>query len=728
MQVIKRDGTIAEFNKTKIEDAVTLANSRTDKVIPGLGKEVAETLSLECGQEPISITKVEAMVESALSRLDADTYRAYSTYRQAREDVRFKGSDIAQHVRDIIFNERDERENGNLDENTFAGRSSKMSSVLSEEFTRTHLVSRESLEAFDKGAIHIHDFSSYAKGDHNCTTIDLADLLANGCITKNGGVRPPKSFRAAINQTYLLIGSISQNQFGGCAITGFDSIMAPYIKSTFVREYTKVCTDLGISIDSRVVDVWTNGIDNIVGLASIEVKAYNIAYRIAIQELYQGMESLMHSLATTHSREGNQLSFSSINYGNDSTPEAALVSKCILEVRAQGIGINREIPVFPIGVFQYSPCLHGEGKPLEWLFDMACESTSKNVYPNYVYVPDEASKLDWRAKESSMGCRTQNGIDRHNDTLDRTGRGNISPVTLSLPYVALEAEGSFEKFQSLIFDTYLPLMEKTLLDRFDYQANQKAKSAPFLYANRVLKSAEPIQPTDTVRAALKHGSLVFGYIGMAEACNCLFGKHHGEDSDVHAIMYEFMSKVKAYTDSASDRNDLNMSLYATPAESLCLKARNKAVKQFGVVENVTDREYFTNSHHVPVYYNISGVHKIDKEVPFSKLATAGNIIYNEFTGEASNNPKAVKTMVRTAMDREVPYYAANIPRDTCACCGYKGWNMSECPKCGSTEIKELRRITGYTTSEVKQMNDGKQAEVRDRVKHVHVNSLGIICE
>ena len=699
IEVIKRDGTKALFNSTKITEAVNLANNRTDNIDTLLGGKVSFLVEDKLDKGTHHISKIESLVEEFLKSLSRETYKEYSSYRQERVDSRFKGSDTAQTTYDIILGGRNERENGNLDENTFSAKNSKIASAIGEEFSRVEIVSKDILEAFDKGYIAIHDFGSYHLGSHNCTTIDLEDLLKGGFKTKNGGVRQPKSVRSALDLAYLLIGTISQNQFGGCAIQGIDSCLAPYLEMSYNKHLAKA--------------------ESLIGKCD---KSIELAESYTHDELYQAMEGFFHNLSTAHTREGNQLSFSSINYGNDTNEYAVKISKCILETRKKGIGNNREVVTFPIGIFQYSPCLHGEGKELEWLFDLATESTAKNVYPNYVYVSDEESTMEWKAKMSTMGCRTQNGYDRHAKTMDRTGRGNISPVTINLPFIALQAKGNIEKFNEILQDT-LKLTEKALLERFEYQASQKGKNAPFLYENGVLKSDKPIGKEDSVRGALKHGSLVFGYVGLAETLVALTGKHHGESKDSYELGLDIITSMREYADEASDRNDLNMSLYATPAESQAMKLRNKTAKEFGVIEGVTNKEYFTNSHHIPVYYPITASEKMKLEVPFDKLATAGNIMYVEMTGDASDNPKAVKSLIREAMGLEIPYFAVNVPIDTCNKCGFKHFDLEVCPKCGGTEIKQLRRITGYTTSEVKNMNDGKQAEVRDRVKHVSFNNL-----
>lgn len=720
MTVIKRDGTEVPFDGSKIVNAVDMANKRTHTKERELGKWVCHEVLVEFSEiNKVSITKIEDAVEKFLKELSPCTYAEFSTYRQERMDNRFKGSDLAQRMEDILVHDENERENGNMSEEIFSGKSSKIAATSGAQYSRTHLIDPEVLKAFDKGVLHIHDFSAYHLGNHNCTTVDLESLLKGGLKIKNGGTREPKTIRVALAQTYLLIGAISQNQFGGCAVTSIDTCLAPYLKRTFYDNFAKTLKLLDIQEEVELKTHWET-MDTT--QSDMIQKAQAISRAYALDDLDQGMKGFFHDLSGSSAREGSQLSFSSINYGNDTDPDAVLISKSILETRAKGIGNLREIVIFPIGIFQYSPMLHGEGMPLEWLFDMAVESTAKYIYPNYVYVPNKSCNLDWKAKESTMGCRTQNAYDRHATTVDRTGRGNISPITISLPYLALEANGDYEIFKDLLQDA-LKLTEKGLLDRFDYQVSQKGKNAPFLYENGVLKSDKPIGEEDTVREALKHGSLVFGYLGMAEALVALFGKHHAESEDSYSKALEIVNLISEYASECSDRNDLNFSPYATPAESLCMKARDKAFKEFGEVEGVTDREYFTNSHHIPVYYPITASKKMELEVPFDKIATAGNIMYVEMTGDASDNPKAVKSLIREAMDLEVPYFAVNVPRDTCNNCGYKSYDLEKCPKCDCTEIKQLRRITGYTTSEVKNMNDGKQAEVRDRVKHVSFNNL-----
>jgi ribonucleoside-triphosphate reductase len=637
-----------------------------------------------------------------------------------RADKRYSGSNICSQQKAIHDGSANTNENANLNEEAFGGQINKTVEVTSGEYSRVMLLEPDVLKAFDEGRIHIHDFaSSYSFGMHNCTTIDLEPLLKNGYVTKNGGVRGANSIGTALHLVYAIFGMQSNQQFGGVSSGKFDYDLAPYLAISYKKHFNNQLYSQGFveSMEEakelaetlpiiRIDDKWNDIYDNV----------HDKAKYFTLKELHGGLEALFHNLVTSESRSGNQLPFTSINYSGTTSVEAKYIAEYILKVRQEGIGPNKEIPIFPIGIFQYEEKYHGPGGTHEDLFKKAVECTTKCIYPNYVKVEDQFVDGDPDCKNSTMGCRTMNAFDRHGRGHARSRRGNGAPVTINLPYLALLSEGNIGKFKTLLQE-HLLLAERSLLARYKRQKTRIAGNAPYQYRNRILETDNVLDKQDSVEEAIKHLSYVFGYIGLAEALTCLVGKHHGASDEAYALGLEIIGIIKKYADAASDRNDLNMGCYATPAESLCMKALKKTKDRFGVVEGVTDKNYFTNSHHIPVDFEVTLFAKINLEQPFTELATSGTITYVELPADARHNLSAVEDIIRYAMHINIPYFAVNVPLDSCYECGHKGYDLKECPKCKSKKIKKLRRVTGYLTTDVAHMNDGKKSEVSDRVKH-----------
>lgn len=426
----------------------------------------------------------------------------------------------------------------------------------------------------------------------------------------------------------------------------------------------------------------------------------------------------------------SQVPFTSINFGTDISPEGRLVTKSLLEASIDGIGKLHRTSIFPISIFKYKKKVNGlPGTPNYDLYQLAIKSLSKRIYPNIVNCDFSLyPETDNPAEEMmTMGCRTMLGWDRHGLGFNRMGRGNITPVTLNLPMLGVKhgictGEREVADLDAFYEDFYeqLKIAEKGLMDRWEWIASQKSQSGYFAHANGIFKNTlgRKLELDEEVRESLKHGSLALGYCGLAECCKALFGKTHGEDDKVYEFALDLITRIKKYCDEASERNDMNFSCYATPAESTCMTFRNKIVDRYGVIEGVSDREYITNSHHIPVYQNISIIDKLKKEAPFGKLATAGNITYVEIDSSIQNNPKAIEKIINTAMELDIPYLAINFPIDTCMNCGYSGEiNVDNCPACHHDNIERLRRVTGYITTDYSKFNKGKIAEVEDRVKH-----------
>jgi ribonucleoside-triphosphate reductase len=473
------------------------------------------------------------------------------------------------------------------------------------------------------------------------------------------------------------------------------------------------------------------GIDENTPIDSEKYKKFAKAYQYAIEQLdkegQQAAQGLYHNLNTLESRQGSQVPFTSINLGRDISPEGRAVTEDILNASIDGIGKYHQTSIFPISIFQYKKGVNAHpGDPNYDLKRLALKSLSKRIYPNWVNCDYSNAHEDLSNPDtyfSTMGCRTAIGYDRHGLGYIRQGRGNNVPITIILPKIGIDngiclgtrTKPDLEGFWADLEEA-LRITEKGLLERYAIMIRQSPEAAPFMYQNNTIQGARDCK--ENVEEALKHNTLGFGYIGVAEMCQALFGKNHAEDPDVHAFALSVVKHIKDYADEASERNDLNMVCYATPAESLCHTAVKALRKQYGVIENVTSRDYLTNSHHVPVWQDISIYDKLKVEAPFCKYPTGGCITYIELPSSFMKNLDAVEDIIDYAFDElDIPYLAFNFPIDTCLDCGHTGEIDTTCPECGSDNIQRLRRVTGYLTTDYTHFNTGKQRETEDRVKH-----------
>lgn len=473
------------------------------------------------------------------------------------------------------------------------------------------------------------------------------------------------------------------------------------------------------------------GIDENTSIDSEKYKKYAKAYEYARLQLekegQQAAQGLYHNLNTLESRQGSQVPFTSINLGRDTSPEGRQVTKDILNASIDGIGKYHQTSIFPISIFQYKQGVNANpGDPNYDLKRLALKSLSKRIYPNWVNCDYSNAHEDLDNIDTyfaTMGCRTMIGRDRHGLGYIRQGRGNNTPITIVLPKIGIEhgiclgkrSEPDIEGFWKALDDA-LRITEKGLLERYAIMIKQSPKAAPFMYLNNTIQGARDC--TDTVEESLKHNTLGFGYVGIAEMCQALFGKNHAEDPDVHAFALSVVKHIREWADAASERNDLNMVCYATPAEGLCHTAVKALRKQYGVIENVTSRDYLTNSHHVPVWQKVSIHEKLQIEAPFCKYPTGGCITYVELPSSFMNNLDAIEDIIDYAFkELDIPYLAFNFPIDTCLDCGYQSEIGDTCPECGSDHIQRLRRVTGYLTTDYHNFNPGKQRETEDRVRH-----------
>ena len=458
-----------------------------------------------------------------------------------------------------------------------------------------------------------------------------------------------------------------------------------------------------------------------------DTEAYKFAMRQLMREGTQASEAMFHNLNTLESRAGSQVPFTSINFGRDTSTEGRFVTRKMLEASLSGIGKHHLTPIFPISIFQYKQgCNANPGEPNYDLKQLAIESLSKRIYPNFVNCDYSQAHEDLNNPDTyfaTMGCRTMLGYDRHSNSYNRVGRGNLVPNTMILPKLGIEYGICLGKRETpdldgfwSAFEDLLMLCEQGLLERFDIMVNQPPEAAPFMYQNGTMRDAQNCVMSNY--EALKHGTLAMGYIGIAEMCQALFGKNHAEDKDVHAFALKVVERINEYAKEASDRHNLNFSCYATPAEGLCHTALKGLRKQYGVIPNVTDHEFLTNSHHVPVWHEIGIFEKLETEAPFCKYPTGGCITYVELDSTFVKNTKAIEQIIDYAFQKlDIPYLAFNFPIDSCLDCGYQGEFNDACPECGSENIQQLRRVTGYLTTDYRHFNKGKQSEVEHRVKH-----------
>ncbi|MFT8872363.1 MAG: anaerobic ribonucleoside-triphosphate reductase [Sporolactobacillus sp.] len=619
-----------------------------------------------------------------------------------------------------------ENENANLAEQVFSARNVRVANSVTKQYAMDYLLSDDVRQAFQDNWIYIHDFNAYASGNHNCLTLDLSEVLTGGFRTNNADIREPNSIASAMQLTAVIMQCQSNLQFGGIAVGTLDIDLAPYVDKSFRKHYRT-----GLKYIYDVVE-GADGKDE----RFLETKADYAAdhpYRRALlyawdktaEEAHQGAEALIHNLNSLQSRAADQLPFTSINYGTDTSPAGRLVSKSVLDATIEGVGAHHLTPIFPVQVFQYYKGINDRpGTPNYDLFQLALKCSALRMFPNYANCTASYFKTPTCKQEifNTMGCRTQVADDRFG-IVGNQGRGNISPVTINLAKIGIEhgiclgkhAQPDIAGFWGEL-DRVLGLTAKALYERFEYQGRQPAKSAPFMYENKLMKG-KALDPDEPVRDVLKHGTLAIGLLGLSNAMAALFGKHQFEDDDVWNFAYSVYKHVETFKCEMSEKYDLNFSVYSTPAENCCYSIYNRLVEEYGEIDGVLDHGYLTNSFHCPVWYPISAEEKMRKEGPFHKISRGGAITYVEIDSSTQHNVPAMEQLVHEAMADDISYFAMNVQIDTCRACSYQGIIDHECPRCGSTDIERLRRITGYLTGSVERMNEGKQREVADRVKH-----------
>lgn len=721
LQIKKRNGIVVPFDRERIINAINKAFIEVDGELyeDDTANDIADEIkyAVKTSDDVVSVEKIQDMVEDFLMKSERrDVAKAYIRYRYKREIARKGQDDFMKAFSAKVQGSDIENQNANVDEMSFGGRVGAASDLQMKKYALDYLVSNKSRANHENNEIYIHDLNAYAVGMHNCLSIPFDDLLAKGFNTRQTDVRPAGSVNTAFQLVAVIFQLQSLQQFGGVSATHLDWTMIPYVRKSFYKHYMDGLTYIEqvISMDDRL--------NNQLSIEDPIYKEFKGAYSYAIamteKEVHQAVEGMYHNLNTLQSRSGNQLPFTSINYGTCTLPEGRMVTKALLEVSIEGLGRLHKTSIFPCGIFQ---CMKGvnrkSGDPNYDLFRLALKSTATRLYPNYANV-DWSGNAGYDVNDpstyfSTMGCRTANGFDINGLKQQKDGRGNICPVTIIMPTIAMEANGDVETFMKLL-DIKIEEAKDMLLERFEYICAQPADSAKFMYENGLMAGYDGI----STRSALQHGTLSLGQIGLAETLQILIGCDHTEPEGMKLakrIEQLFKDRCAEY----KEKYRLNFGVYYTPAENLCYTSLKKFRDKYGIIPNVSDREFFTNSMHVPVWHQLSPFDKIDIESQLTGYSSAGCITYVELDTGMEKNIDAMETLVNYAMDKDIPYFAINVPCDTCLNCGYTGEFNDKCPQCGSKEIQQLRRVTGYLTGNYKTaFNKGKQDEVNNRVKHV----------
>lgn len=738
LQVRKRNGILVPFDKERIINAINKAFIEVDGALyeDDTANDIADEIkyAVKTSDEVVSVEKIQDMVEDYLMKSERrDVAKEYIRYRYKREIARKGQDDFIKAFSAKIQGSDIENQNANVDEMSFGGRVGAASDLQMKKYALDYLVSSKSRANHENNEIYIHDLNAYAVGMHNCLSIPFDDLLAKGFNTRQTDVRPAGSINTAFQLVAVIFQLQSLQQFGGVSATHLDWTMVPYVRKSFYKHWDDGIRYIGQEIiPDEITDVFRGNRELPIDQYPRD-NEYRKIYRYAIEmtekETHQAVEGMYHNLNTLQSRSGNQLPFTSINYGTCTLPEGRMVIKSLLEVSIEGLGKLHKTSIFPCGIFQCMKGVNREpGDPNYDLFRLALKSTALRLYPNYANVDWSGNagydKNDPKTYFSTMGCRTANGFDINGLGQQKDGRGNICPVTVIMPTIAMKAkeywennpsgdDSCVEAFMNML-DEKIHEAKDMLLERFEYICAQPAESAKFMYENGLMAGYDGI----STRSALQHGTLSLGQIGLAETLQILIGCDHTTKEGME-LAKRIESLFKQRCAEFKNQYKLNFGVYYTPAENLCYTSLEKFKKKYGVIPNVSDREYFTNSIHVPVWKQISPFDKIDIESQLTGYSSAGCITYVELDSGVKNNIDALEVLVNYAMDKDIPYFAINVPNDTCLECGYMDEFNDHCPECGSDHIQQLRRVTGYLTGNYKTaFNKGKIAETDDRVKHV----------
>ena len=741
MYVIKRNGTKVKFQREKVINAINAAFLDVDGVL--YETDTAEDIATEIGnmiaknENGVSVEVIQNQIEEYLMRSERkDVARAYIRFRYKREVAREHKADFMAAVSEKLEAKNVKNQNANVDEHSFGGRMGEATGLMTKQYALDYCVSPMAKKNHLENMVYIHDLDAYAVGMHNCLSIPFDDLLANGFNTRQTDVRPAGSVNTAMQLVAVIFQLQSLQQFGGVSATHLDWTMVPYVRKSFTKhlktgmKYCENKSDYKLKRFDKWIEKSKDGTVHFDDIAFKDVhpEAWEFAMDMTEKEVHQAVEGLYHNLNTLQSRSGNQLPFTSINYGTCTLPEGRMVTKALLEVLLEGLGSKKKTSIFPCGIFQASKTINRlPGTPNYDLYQLALRCTATRLYPNYANVEWSGNAgydpEDPRTYFSTMGCRTANGWDVNGLGQQKDGRGNICPVTIIMPSLAMmakemcEIEGQEEDLEVVflnLLNRKIDEARQMLMERFEWICSQDPKSAKFMYENGLMAG---YVPEEGIRSALKHGTLAIGQLGLAETLQILIGKNHTTPEGME-LAKRIEQLFKDNCARFKEEYKLNFGVYFTPAENLCYTAMSKFKDKYGEIENVSDRDYFTNSMHVPVWEEMSPLEKIDIESQLTGYSSAGCITYIELDTGIKNNLEALEQIVNYAMDKDIPYFAVNVPNDQCVECGYIDEIGDACPECDCEEIRRLRRVTGYLTGDYKTaFNYGKQKEVEDRVKH-----------
>lgn len=734
-KVIKRDGREVDFDSSKILVAIQKANREVEEIDKisetDFDKIVADVVE-DCKslRRAIGVEEIQDFVEEEL--IDGgyvEVARRYIKYRYLHKLARDKYEDLMSAVSEKLNAENVQNQNANVDEHSFGGRQGEAQSLINKRYALDYLISEKTKNNHLNNEIYIHDLDAWAVGSHNCLSIPFDDLLAKGFDTRQADIRPANSINTAFQLLAVIFQLQSLQQFGGVSATHLDWTMVPYVRKSFAKHYIDGLKYLyEENTDDEMKKILEKASIDDVFLYDKQ-KAYDYAMEQTEKELKQAVEGMYHNLNTLQSRSGNQLPFTSINYGTCSLPEGRMVIKGLLDGSINGVGKFHKTSIFPCGIFQVMDGVNKHpGEPNYDLFRLALKSTAQRLYPNYANVDWSGNagydRNDPKTYFSTMGCRTANGWDINGFGQLKDGRGNICPTTIILPTLAMEAKEYWENSPSgddSPVEAFMDLLDKkiheakdSLIERFEWICSQDSDSAKFMYENGLMAG---YIPEEGIRSALKHGTLALGQIGLAETLEILIGCNQTKEKGME-LAKRIEQLFKNRCAEFKQEYKLNFGVYYTPAENLCYTAMDKFKKKYGIIPKVSDKDFFTNSIHVPVWEEISIFDKINIESQLTGYSSAGCITYIELDSGAKNNIDALEAVVLYAMNKDIPYFAVNVPNDTCLECGYTDEIGEKCPECGGKNIQRLRRVTGYLTGNyTTAFNKGKQQEVELRYQH-----------
>ena len=788
--IIKRDGKREDFSISKIKKAIGKAFNATgieneEKLIADVTMSVINSFT----SPTISVEDIQDLVEKELMKVKPEVAKKYIIYREWRNTEREKKTQLKHNMDGIVAIDKNDinLSNANMSSHTPAGQMMTFASEVTKDYTYKFLLPKRFAEAHLLGDIHIHDLDYYPTKTTTCIQYDLDDLFERGFHTKNGSIRTPQSIQSYATLATIIFQTNQNEQHGGQSIPAFDFFMAKGVRKSFNKNLTALLafylTMQEIAIEEKEVRSLIN--EQLGSINPTETEKQNLITKLADsyaaispktldtiitkaltqtrKDTHQAMEGFIHNLNTMHSRGGNQVVFSSINYGTDTSPEGRMVIEELLLATIEGLGAKGEVPVFPIQIFKIKNDVSyseedfqnamkdfdaaAEGKmafkaPNFDLFLKACRTTAKALFPNFMFLDAPYNQNDkWDANDpkryryelATMGCRTRvfENVVGEKSSL---GRGNLSFTTMNMPRLAIEARIKAEslidsnnknaieqKAKELFLEAVhnlAHLVAEQLYSRYEYQRTALARQFPFMMGNNVWKGGENLAPNEEVGDILKQGTLGIGFIGGHNAMMALYGSGHGHSQKAWDTLYEAILEINKVANEYKEKHGLNYSVLATPAEGLSGRFTRMDKRKYGTIAGVTDRDYYVNSFHVDVKENITIAEKIKCEAPFHAITKGGHITYVELDGEAQKNIKAIAKIVKVMHDENIGYGSINHPVDTCNRCGYKGVIYNNCPICAGENILRMRRITGYLTGDLSSWNSAKRSEERDRQKHI----------